>query len=126
VGSRVYQPIVEPTVESGLNEQGERLASLLAVQAPERVDALFDEVLMPTPKKSRRKKKAPEPIGDVLRAEIRRRGLSGYELGKLAGIAPDSVQRWLSGQRSSMSLKTVERLVVALDLVLVPREKQDP
>jgi antitoxin component HigA of HigAB toxin-antitoxin module len=100
-----------------LTEQFDRLAALLGDQAPERVDALF-EVLMP------RKKRAPEPIGETLKAIIRERSLTAYRLAQMTGSNIDSIQRWLNGERG-LTLKTVERLAASLDLVLVPRDSTE-
>jgi antitoxin component HigA of HigAB toxin-antitoxin module len=100
-----------------MSEQFDRLAELLRQQAPDRVDALFDEVLMP------RKRKAPEPIGETLKAAIRERGFTAYRLSQLTGVSIDSIQRWLNGQHG-LTLKTAEKLAAALDLVLVPREQE--
>jgi DNA-binding phage protein len=103
-----------------VNDPLDRLAARLAEQAPERVDQFFDQVL-DMPKRPRKRRRAPEPIGNAIKATIRERGLSTYALGKLAGVSPGIISRWLNGERSP-SLKTLERLTAALDLVLVPRE----
>jgi antitoxin component HigA of HigAB toxin-antitoxin module len=106
-----------PATPSGISEKLDRLANLLGDQAPERRAALFDEVLMP------RKKQEPEPIGETLKAIIRERELTAYRLAQMTGSSIDSIQRWLNGEQG-LTLKTVERLAAALDLVLVPREPE--
>jgi hypothetical protein len=113
VGSRVCVQALET---SDVSEPLDRLANMLRNQEPHRVALLFDEVLMP------RKRREPEPIGDALRDAIRKEGYTAYRLSKMTGSSIDSIQRWLSGERQGLTLKTVERLAVALDLVLVPRE----
>jgi antitoxin component HigA of HigAB toxin-antitoxin module len=108
-----------PVEKSSVSEQQfDRLAGLLAKQAPERVDALFDEVLtMP------RKTRTPEPIADTIKAVIRERKLSTYALGKMSGVSSGIISRWLNDERG-LTLRTAERLAAALDLVLVPREER--
>jgi DNA-binding phage protein len=98
------------------SDQFDRLAGLLAEQAPERVDRLFDEVMMP------RKKRAPEPIASVIKATMKARGLTAYALGKASGVSVTIISRWLNGERSP-SLGTIEKLVTALNLVLVEAEE---
>jgi transcriptional regulator with XRE-family HTH domain len=69
-----------------------------------------------------RKKRPPAPISDMIKATMKARGLTAYSLGKASGVSSTIISRWLNGHRSP-SLGTVERIVTALDLVLVPREK---
>jgi plasmid maintenance system antidote protein VapI len=70
-----------------------------------------------------RKKRTPvEPIADALRAEIKRRELTAYRLAKMTGSSVDSIQGFISGTKG-LTLKTIERLMMALDLVVVPREE---
>jgi hypothetical protein len=102
-----------------LSAQFDKLAALLAEQAPDRVDALFDEVLVMPP----RKKSQPPGLSDVIEHTIRSRGLSAYAVAKAAGISATIVQRFLYHKRRGLSLKSVEKLAAALDLVLVPREE---
>jgi DNA-binding phage protein len=113
MGTPLFIPIAQ---ESSVSEQFDRLAVLLGDQAPERVDALFDEVLMP------RKKATPATLSEVIEHTIRERGLSAYAVAKSAGINAAMVQRFLNHERG-LTLRTVERLAAALDLVLVPREQ---
>jgi hypothetical protein len=91
---------------------------MLRQQPAERVDALFHEVLMPP------KKRTSEPIADTIKAIIRERHITTYALGKAAGIAPGIISRWLAGERSP-SLGSIEKIVLALDLVLVERDQAE-
>jgi DNA-binding phage protein len=102
-----------------MSERIDQLAEMLRKQAPNRVTVLFDEVLMPTP----RKRKPPELIGETLREVIRKRGLTAYRLSQASGVSIDSIQRWLNGKHG-LTLATVEKLAAALDLVLTPREQE--
>ena len=38
-------------------------------------------------------------IGEAIKAEIERQGLTAYRVAKMAGIKPDVVSRFLSGER---------------------------
>jgi adhesin HecA-like repeat protein len=70
-----------------------------------------------------RKKRTPaEPIADALRVEISRRELTAYRLAKLTGPRVDNIQGFISGTQG-LTLKTIERLALALDLELRPREE---
>jgi hypothetical protein len=70
----------------------------------------------------RKRQTSTEPIADALRAEIKRRELTAYRLAQMTGASIDSIQRWLNGEQG-LRLATAERLMVALDLVVVPREQ---
>jgi hypothetical protein len=90
----------------------DRLADKLRDQAPDRIDRLFDEVLMP------KRKRPAEPMADTIRATIRSRGLSAYAVAQLAGINATPIQRFMNGERG-ISLRTAEKIAAALDMVLV-------
>jgi DNA-binding phage protein len=91
----------------------EKLAVLVAGLPPERRAALFDEVLtMP------RKTRTPEPIAGTIKATIKARGMTAYSVGKASGVSSTIISRWLNGHRSP-SLGTIEKIVTALDLVLM-------
>jgi hypothetical protein len=98
-----------------MSQRLDRLADMLRDQAPERVDRLFDEVLMP------KRKRPAEPMADLIRATIKSRGLSAYAVAKSAGVNAVIVQRLINGERG-LTLKTAEKIVATLDLVLVERE----
>ncbi len=53
-----------------------------------------------------------------LREVIEARGLSAYAAGKLAGVDPGVVQRFLTGERD-IRLETADRLALALGVRLV-------
>ena len=56
-------------------------------------------------------------IGEAIKAEIERPGLTAYRVAKMAGIKPDVVSRFLLGERG------VELLPHRPDLALVPRAR---
>ncbi len=58
---------------------------------------------------------------EVLRAEIARRGLTAYAVGKRSGVDISILQRFLAGERM-LSLKSFDRVCVALGLGLRPTE----
>lgn len=70
-----------------------------------------------------------EPDADTVRgvvvAEMRRRGVTVSALAAAAGIAQPHLSRWLNGGRSAR-VETAERVLVALGLVIVPRERVRP
>jgi transcriptional regulator with XRE-family HTH domain len=68
-----------------------------------------------------RKKRAPEPIGDTIKATMKARGLTAYAVSKASGVNVTIISRWLNGERSP-SLGNIEKIVAALDLVLVEKE----
>ena len=61
-------------------------------------------------------------ISGVLRAAIRRRG-TAYATAKQAGVSVDAVQRFLNHERG-LTLATVDKLAVALELTLCPEEQR--
>ncbi len=68
---------------------------------------------------SRKKKR---PVSGALRENIRKRGLTAYATAKQAGVSVDAVQRFLNEERG-LSLMTVDKIAVALDLTLCPDER---
>jgi transcriptional regulator with XRE-family HTH domain len=67
-----------------------------------------------------RKKKRP-PISGALRETIEERGLTAYAAAKKAGVSVDAVQRFMNDERG-LTLKTVDKIAIALDLTLCPDE----
>jgi len=65
-------------------------------------------------------RKQPQPIDVALREAIKRSGQTHYGLGKLAGIAPAQLDRFVSGERS-LTLASAVKVAAALGLVLVDR-----
>ena len=66
-------------------------------------------------------------IDDVLKAEIRKSGLTHYALGKAAGVSPSVIDRFMldpgAGERGGdLRLSTAARLAAALGLELRPRD----
>lgn len=56
-------------------------------------------------------------ISDAIRAEIERQGLTAYRVAKLAGLTPNIVSRFLSGERD-ITLATADKIFAALGLVV--------
>jgi predicted transcriptional regulator len=50
-------------------------------------------------------------ISDAIQAEIERQGLTAYAVAKLAGITPNVVSRFLSGERDITHQSEVEPAV---------------
>jgi hypothetical protein len=117
MGSRNHLKIVGET--GGVKEKVDKLADLLRQQAPDRVDALFDEVLMP-PKK--RDPWSTTPITDVVFRVIKERDISAYALAKKTGVSQSIISRWLKGERKP-GLHNVELIMFALDLIVVERSE---
>jgi transcriptional regulator with XRE-family HTH domain len=67
----------------------------------------------------------PSPIGDALRTEIKRRGLTAYRVAKLAGISIDPVDRFMKAQRG-LTLASVDAIAHALGLALVQSQGGEP
>lgn len=57
--------------------------------------------------------KAPEPLDDHIRRLLRESGLSGYEIGKRAGLTPSVVTRYTNCERTVTS-GTAEKLLSAI------------
>jgi hypothetical protein len=58
------------------------------------------------------------PISDALKAEIERRELSAYALGKLASVHLQMITRFISGERD-LRLATADKIAAALGMKLV-------
>ena len=56
-------------------------------------------------------------LSNAIKAEIERQGLTAYRVAKRAGIKPDVVSRFLSGERDIL-LATADKITAALGLVL--------
>jgi len=69
----------------------------------------------------KRTKKKPETVGDQLKRAIVDSGLTSYRIGKLTGLSPVAVDRFLSGERGDIRLSTINRLCEALELELGPK-----
>jgi transcriptional regulator with XRE-family HTH domain len=54
-------------------------------------------------------------IGDCIKEEICERNLTAYALGKMTGVSPVTIQRFLAGERG-LTLATAEKLARALGL----------
>jgi hypothetical protein len=109
VGAQLYQPALE---EIGLNANLDRLADLLASQELDRIDAFWSAAM------------AKQDLGDAntisgqLKRAIVASGLTHYAIGKAAGVDPGIILRFMSGERETLKLATVDRLAVALGLRL--------
>jgi transcriptional regulator with XRE-family HTH domain len=73
---------------------------------------------------AKRAKTEPQPErppasapSEVLRAEIARRGLTAYAVGKRSGVDVSILQRFLTGERL-LSLKSFDKVCVALGMSL--------
>jgi transcriptional regulator with XRE-family HTH domain len=71
----------------------------------------------PMAKRSKPAPQADPTPSEALRAEIARRGLTAYAVGKLAGVDVSILQRFLTGERL-LSLKTFDKVCVALGMAL--------
>jgi transcriptional regulator with XRE-family HTH domain len=56
-------------------------------------------------------------LSDAIKAEIERQGLTAYRVAKMAGIKPDVVSRFLSGERDIV-LATADTIAAVWGLVL--------
>jgi transcriptional regulator with XRE-family HTH domain len=66
----------------------------------------------------------PNTLSDVIRDAMVQRRLSAYALGKLAGVSPVIIQRFMSGERG-LTLKTAEKITKVLNLRLCPIASPD-
>ena len=62
------------------------------------------------------------PISQALRQTIRERDVTAYAVSKRAGVSVDAVQRFMNAERG-LSLSTVDKLAVALELTLCPDDR---
>jgi transcriptional regulator with XRE-family HTH domain len=62
----------------------------------------------------------PIMLEQAIKDRIRSLGLTAYATGKMSGMSPTMIQRFLSGKRG-LTLKTADKLATALDMVLVTR-----
>jgi plasmid maintenance system antidote protein VapI len=60
----------------------------------------------------------PSPVGNALRSEIERRGLTAYRLNAMSGVSVDAVHRFLNREKG-LTLTSVDALANALGLALV-------
>ena len=67
----------------------------------------------------RKRQQAPRTVCDQLRSAIRQSGKTHYRIGKDAGIKPEIVTRFASGERD-ITGRTFSKLAAALGLTLVP------
>ena len=66
--------------------------------------------------------KRPRTVCDQLRDAIRATGKTHYRIGKEAGIKPEIVSRFVSGERD-ITGKTFAKLATALGLILAPADE---
>lgn len=71
----------------------------------------------------------PSSLSGQLRRVIKDRGLTAYEVGRISGVDPGMITRFLSGERD-IRLSTADRIAAALGLGLVEgpdrREERRP
>lgn len=60
---------------------------------------------------------------DIIRAQAKQRGLSGYRIGKLSGVPIRTVQAYLAGT-TDLSGKYLERICAAIGLALRPTRRR--
>jgi hypothetical protein len=65
-------------------------------------------------------KSKPTTISEQLRKAMERDGRTAYMLGKLSGVDPGVIARFMQGKRD-IRLETVDRIASVLDLVLIRR-----
>jgi sRNA-binding carbon storage regulator CsrA len=63
-------------------------------------------------------------LSDVIRETISSQNLTAYALGKMSGVSPVVIQRFLTGERG-LTLTTAEKLAETLDLHLCRRDRGD-
>jgi transcriptional regulator with XRE-family HTH domain len=59
-------------------------------------------------------------LEQAIKDRMKSLGLTAYAAGKMSGMSPTMIQRFLNGQRG-LTLKTADKLAKALDLVLMTR-----
>lgn len=96
-----------------------RIGAILDTRPPERLGA-FQEMLDDMAKK--KPATGPPIVSEAIRAEIARRGLTAYGAAQLAGVDPSVIARFVAGERG-LSMRTLDRVCVALELVLQPVAK---
>jgi transcriptional regulator with XRE-family HTH domain len=70
----------------------------------------------------RKQTKPAEPVmlEQAIKDRIKSLGLTAYAAGKMSGMSPTMIQRFLSGKRG-LTLKTADKLAKALDMILITR-----
>jgi transcriptional regulator with XRE-family HTH domain len=70
----------------------------------------------------REKSNATEPVvlEQAIKDRIKSLGLTAYAVGKKASISPTVIQRFVNGDRG-LTLKTADKLVKAMDMVLLAK-----
>jgi hypothetical protein len=81
----------------------------------------LDHLLRDTNAMGKKTRAKNAPVNRMLRKTIRARGLTAYATAPQAGVSVDAVQRFLKRERG-LTLATVDKLSVALDLTLCPDE----
>ncbi len=71
-------------------------------------------------KKKTRKKK--QTVTEQLRNTIEKSGLTHYRIGKMSGVPPNVLDRFISCERRCLRSDTVDRLCEALGLELKPKK----
>jgi len=75
-------------------------------------------------KKQTRKKK-PLTVSEVLLQAIENawaNGVTSYRIGKDSSVEPATIDRFVSGERPSIRIETIDRLCEALGLTLQPKD----
>ena len=72
-----------------------------------------------TTKRATKRKAKPMAVSDQLRAIIAERELTSYRLGKMTGLEPSAISRFVNGQQ--LRTDTFGRICLAMNLELRPR-----
>lgn len=106
----------QATRQSRLTATVARIGHILNTRPPDRLEA-FQELLDDMAKK--KPPAAPPTVSETIRAVIVSRGLTAYAVASLAGVDTSVVARFLAGERG-LSMKTLDRVCSALELILSP------
>jgi plasmid maintenance system antidote protein VapI len=112
VGAQLHLPNLE---EGSVIDRLDRLASLLQRHTPDRLAEFWRE--LPT---MGRKRVGPAPVvglEQAIKDRMMSLHLTAYAAGKMSGVSPTVIQRFLNGERG-LTLATADKLCQALDLTL--------
>ena len=84
-------------LEGGVSDRLDRLASLLREHRPDRLAAFWRE--LPTMGRKKTKQTGPFMLEEAIKDRMKSLGLTAYAAGKLSGMSPTTIQRFLNGQR---------------------------
>ncbi len=67
-------------------------------------------------------KRKKQTVTEQLRNAIEKSGLTHYRIGKMSGVPPNVLDRFINGQRKHLRSDTIDRLCEALGLELKPKK----